>query len=194
MKTILSLTFVALLFGNQISALAESKPLFSKGSETFKIENQKGQTPTFRVLSDSMTKQALAMATIGMLNAQDEVKPKIPLNSYIDLKFQSLTLEPATKKDLRMSVKLSGYTVDLDQTINKQDLLSGKVIEVQYPKTQKDVAMYSVESNGKLKLHLEKATQNLILENVEAKMNFESPMGDDGSETVKFSGTAKRVL
>jgi hypothetical protein len=190
----LLLIFVTAIAFAPLTAQAEAKLLFAKGTESFKIENTKGQTPTFRVLSDSMTKQALAMATISMLNAQEDVQPKIPLNSYIDLKFQTLTLTPQKGRDLQVTLKLSGYSVDLDQMINKEALLQGKEIEVVYPKTSKDVAVYTVESNGRLKMHLDKASQVLILENVEAKMTFESPLGDDGSEKIQFSGKAKRIL
>lgn len=189
MKRLLALSLSLLL-----SAPVFATELFAKGAETFTIKNQKGETPTFRVLSDSMSKQALAMAAIGLLNAQDEVKPKIAVEPYLDLKFQTLTLTPTGKDGIELKLKLSGYTVDLDQTISKRDLLSGASVEVRYPKTEKDVAMYSVDSSGSLKMHLEKATQTLILENVEAKMTFESPLGDNGSESVKFSGTAKRLL
>lgn len=177
-----------------VSFNARASDLFAKGRETFQIKNQKGQTPTFRVLHDTMTKQALAMAAIGLLNAQDEVQPKLPLNRYVDLKFQTLTLVPEGKDRLRVKLKLTGYTVDLDQTIAKQDLLSGKPIDIRYPKTESEVALYTVESNGALRLHLDKATQTLVLENVEAKMNFDSPLGDSGSESIRFTGTAKRVL
>jgi hypothetical protein len=168
--------------------------LFEKGRETFQIQNQKGQTPTFRVLQSSMTKQALAMAAIGLLNAQDEVQPKLPMTQYVDLKFQTLTLVPEGKDTLRMKLKLTGYTLDLDKTISRKELLSGKVINIQYPRTESEVAMYTVASNGALKLRLDKATQTLILENVEAKMNFDSPLGDSGTESIRFAGIAKRVL
>lgn len=192
----LVLGLVALMSTSQ--AFGE-QALFSKGAETFNIENKSGQTPTFRVLSGSMTKQALAMAAASLLNAEDDVKPKIPLNPYFDLKFQTLTLTPLKderlKKDqLRMTLKLSGYAVDLDQTISRTDLLLGKVIDVIYPKTEKDVAMYSVESSGRMKLHLEKPSQSLILENVEAKMSFSSAIGEDGKESVQFSGKARRQM
>lgn len=190
MKTALVLS----LFLTWQSLAAQGSELFAKGPETFQIQNQKGQTPTFRVLSDTMTKQALAMAAIGMINAQDEVQPKLPLTQYLDLKFQTVTLTPEGADKLRMKLKLSGYPVDLEQTISKKELLSGQPIEVRYPRTESDVAMYSVESQGHLRLRLDRARQTLMLENVEAKMSFDSPLGDSGSEAIKFSGTAKRIL
>jgi hypothetical protein len=168
--------------------------LFNKGRETFQILNDKGQTPTFRVLQDSMTKQALAMAAIGLINAQDDVKPKLPMTGYVDLKFQTLTLTPEGKDKLKMKLKLSGYPIDIDQTISKSDLLSGKKIEVRYPEKESELAMYTVQSSGLLRLHLEKAAQTLILETVDAKINFDSPLGDSGDEAVRFSGRAKRIL
>jgi len=174
------------------SLRAFSSDLFSKGAETFTIQNQSGQTPTFRVLSDSLTKQALAVAVIGVLNAQDSVQPKIPVSPYLDLKFQTLTLTPEGRDGLALKLKLSGYDVDLSQTISKQELLSGKTVVVRYPETEKEVAMYTVDSGGSLKMRLEKAKDRLILEDVDAKMTFESPLGDEGSEAVHFSGTANR--
>ena len=187
MKTLVLSLFLA-------ATAAHASELFSKGSETFKIENAKGQTPTFRILSDSMTKQALAMAAIGALNAQDEVRPKIALTPYVDLKVQTLTLTPEGADKLHAKLKLSGYNVDLDQRLSKKELLSGQTITVKYPKTTKDVAMYTVTSSGNLRLHLEKAKQVLILENVEATMNFESPMGGAEDEAIQFAGLARRVL
>lgn len=174
---------------------ASAAALFSKGPERFKLEASKGKTPTFRVLSDSMTKQALAMGVISMINAQPEVTPKLPMTNYVDLKFDTLTIEPVSKnsKKLEMSLKISGYTVDLDQTIDRDKFLAGQTVEVKFPASNRTVAMYDVESRGTLKMKLNPDHQSITLENVYAKMSFDSPLGDSGQEVVQFSGIGKRL-
>lgn len=157
-------------------------------SLTYNIKNAKGETPSFRVLDKTVTEQALALAAITALNT--EGGQKIPVTNYVDLKFQQLTLKPIDAHILALRLKLSGRDVDLEKTVSKDDLLKGKTITVDYPKTEKDVAMYDVTSSGQLKMHLDKASGDIILENVEAKMSFESPLGEDGTERVQFSGRA----
>jgi hypothetical protein len=177
------------------NALAtNTTPLFSKGDEIFKFENAKGQQPVFRILDDSMTEKALAVAAIATLNTQGHVEPKIPMQDYIDLKFQTLKFSPPKRdsKQVDLSVKVSGYEIWLGKSIQRADFLSGKTLTVPFPTGDRTVAMFDVKANGNLKFRLDPKTNIVILDNVQADMSFTAPVGDGGSEAIRFSGRAIR--
>ncbi len=176
------------------STTAFSGELFAKGAETFKIQTAKGETPSFRVLSDSMSKRALAIGVITLINADKSVQPKLPMTDYVDLKFQSLVIEPVSKTPdkLQMTLKISGNLVELNQTINRESFVSGKVIEVKYPRSAREIMMYNVESEGQMKLKWEKKEDRVVLDEVRAKLSFEPLMGESEVESVKFSALGKR--
>ena len=191
----LAFAFAALSIS--VSAPASGSELFVKGPETFKFQDAKGETPTFRVLTDSMSKRALAIGVITLINSEKSVHPKMPITDYVDLKFQTLRIEPVLKSPdkLQMTLKISGYPIDIDQTIIRKDFLSGQLIEVRYPKKSRDVMMYNVETDGNMAMKWDMKADVLIFNEVRAKLSFDPPMsmGDSETESVKFSGIGKRL-
>jgi len=175
-------------------AVADLKPLFHNGAEVFKIQNNAGKTPQFRVLDDTPTEKALALGVITALNTQADVQPKIPMTDYIDLKFESMKLIPSKKqaKDILLSIRLSGYELELEKIISRVDFLAGKLIEIPFPTGKRQVAVFDVSSRGSLKMRLDPKTNVIILENVAADMDFEAPVMGGGSESVRFSGKGIR--
>lgn len=183
-----------LLAASQVNAA--SSPLFTKGAERFVIQDQKGKTPEFRVLDGGGTEQALALAVIAILNAQPQVEPKIPARDYVDLKIQELKLEPESKtsKRLLMTLKLSGYDVEFTETVDRSKFEAGAPIEIKFPQKNKSVAMFQITSSGLLKMKLDPKAQMLILSDVRAKLDYESPLGDSGREAIQFQGKGIRKL
>lgn len=178
---------------NSEAGKSSPNPLFAKGIENFKIQDKSGKTPQFRVLDDGLSEQALALGIIAALNAQETVQPKIPVREFIDLKFESMKVEPLSEKELAISLKLSGYEMWIEKTIDKVKFLLGETIEIKVPESEKQIAMYNVTSSGKVKMRLNKMSNEIIFDDVSAKMNFTTPLGDDGSESVKFSGKGIRL-
>lgn len=175
---------------------SSSPTLFGKGVETFILQDSKGKTPEFRVLDGGGTEQALALGVIALLNAQPQVEPKIPARDYVDLKLQELKLEPESKtsKRLLMTLKLSGYDVEFIQTVDRQKFESGAPIEIAFPHKDKTVAMFHVVSSGVLKMKYDAKSGTLVLNDVRAKLNYDSPLGDSGTESIQFQGKGLRKL
>ncbi len=192
--TVLGLIFTVLLVSAAYGA--NKSPMFSKGVEIFRIEISKGKTPQFRVLDDNATDKALALATIAFINSHQEVQPKVPMRDYIDLKIETLKLKVASDVkhggDLDLTLKLSGYELELDRTVKKDKFLSGQTIEINYPSRTREVAMFTVNSSGSLRMRLDTKTNELILQNVHAKMDYDSQFGGSGWEDIRFSGKGIR--
>ncbi|MES2857522.1 MAG: hypothetical protein V4692_16750 [Bdellovibrionota bacterium] len=182
-----------LAFSSITAHAANSKgPLFSKGEEVFDIQNQAGKTPVFRVLDDSTSERALAIAVITTLNSQSEVQPKIPQKDYLDLKFETMKFAPNGKNKIDLSIKLSGYEVALEKTVDRADFLAGKPISIPFPSGRRNVAFFDVNASGNLKFRFDSAKEIVVLDEVRAKMDFDSPLGDEGEESIKFSGRGIR--
>lgn len=192
MRPLKMLVLVSALLSLCTLEAATNKPMFSGGTETFKIQNEKGRTPEFRVLDDDATEKALAYAAIAYINSHEEVTPKVPVRDYVDLKVETLRLTPNGKTELDVFLKLSGYELELDRTINRQKLLSGETIDVVYSPKSKDVAIFTIQSSGSLRMRFDKATNSLLLQKVHAKMNYESQFGGEGQEEIRFSGKGIR--
>jgi hypothetical protein len=154
--------------------------------------NQTGKTPVFRILNKDETGRALAMAAISFLNTQAEVKPKIPMHEYLDAQFQELRLEPSSGNEVALFVKVSGYEIPLDKKIRKDDFLAGKTFEIPFPKGERQLVFFTIDSSGNLKFRLDKKTGNLILDDVTAKLNYSSQMGQSGKEFLHFTGRGIR--
>lgn len=195
-KSIRAVTIVVTLLLTGVQVKAASSPLFAKGAERFVIQDQKGKTPEFRVLDGGGTEQALALAVISILNAQPQVEPKIPARDYVDLKIQELKLEPESKtsKRLLMTLKLSGYDVEFTETIDRARFEAGAPIEIKFPQKNKSVAMFHITSSGLLKMKFDPKAESLILNDVRAKLDYESPLGDSGREAIQFQGKGIRKL
>lgn len=196
LKSNWAVTIVITLFLALANAEAASSPLFTKGAERFVIQDQKGKTPEFRVLDGGGTEQALALAVISILNAQPQVEPKIPARDYVDLKIQELKLEPESKtsKRLLMTLKLSGYDVEFAETIDRSKFESGAPIEIKFPQKNKSVAMFHITSSGLLKMKFDPKAGIILLNDVRAKLDYESPLGDSGREAIQFQGKGIRKL
>jgi hypothetical protein len=184
---------VVILISGAVHAATQG-PLFKNGAETFQLQDQSGKTPEFRVLDGNASEKALALGVIAALNAQAEVDPKIPVQDHVDLKVQSLTFEPLSKKskELSMTMKLSGYNVEFTQTVNRAKFESGAPIEIKFPQKEKQFAMFNIESSGNVKMRFDPKTQVLMLNDVRAKLDYDSTLGDSGTEAIQFSGKGLR--
>ncbi len=177
---------------HRVSAAAPGP--FAKGPETFVFRDAKGLAPTFRVLHSTPSKRALALAAGAALNAHAEVKPKLPIQPYIDLKIESLTLEPAKEDRLAVRARVSGYDLDVGKTVSRKDLLAGKLIDVRFEPHAQSVALFDVRfRGGRLKFRFDRKADALIVENAQARLEFATPLGGEESEAIQFKGRGTRA-
>lgn len=181
------------MFAWVIWSPAMAKPLFFSGTESFKIVDGKHKTPVFRIFEDTVTKKSLALAVNSALNAadseSDEVKP------FVEVRLEKLFLEPVKGTDrLKISLQISGRDYKLAPTVSKAELLKGKAIAVKVPPQEKEIALFTVTSKGQMTLKYVSGQNVLLIEKASAQMNFESPMTDEESELIKFSGKGLREI
>lgn len=189
---LLAFTLVAITSTANLVSAATKAPLFARGAEVFKIQDNKGHTPQFRILDDTTTEKALALAAITFINSHEEVTPKVPVRDYIDLKVESLKLIPKSKSELEMTLKLSGYNLQMNRTVDRKKFLSGQPIHLRYDPTEKEIALFNVQSRGNMKMQLDPKTNTIALQEVFAKLDYESQFGATGSEEIKFNGRGIR--
>ncbi len=166
---------------------AFAAPLFEKGPEQFELKDNKGQTPHFRILSGSVTKEALAMAINSIVkfpNAKSETQP------YVDLLLEKLTLTPekSSPEKIGMVMRVSGRDFEIDTTLSKSALLKGQLIEVKPAPREEDLAMFSTTTNGKVSLKYDPAKDVLLIPEAKLDLKFKSPLSDEESEHIQFSG------
>lgn len=168
-------------------------PLFSKGLETFIVRDAKGNTPSFRVLHQTASERALALAVITSLNMAPETE-KLPVKEYIDLKIEELTLQAAPSKanDLTMTAKVSGRYLEIPKPVDRAKFLAGETIEMSFPLTQKNVALFDVKSDGKIRFKWVPERKEIqILEGM-GHINYAAPLLGGGDETIRFTGVGAR--
>jgi hypothetical protein len=171
-----------------LSGSTASTDIFAHGPATFKIENTAHKPPHFRVLSETASDKALALAIATALNAQPDVKPKLPVQDHIDLDLQTLTLTPETGGKLGLEVRVSGHDVDLPKSISRQDFLAGKPIRLAFDPSDKTISVFEVQFlGGHLFMNFDPASQNLVITDAAASMHYDMPLGD-GDQSLKFSG------
>ena len=190
---------VVLVLGVSAPSIGQAAELFGpvmKSTETFIVHDAAGRVPTFRVLKDTPSDRTLAIAVLTTLNLQPEVQPKLPLTDYIDLKIEAMTLAPVagSNTDLTLTVKVSGHEMELPKKVNKTDFLSGKPIELNFPKEERQVAVFDVNSNGKLRFKLLPGHNEIQIDEAVGHVKYDSSFLGSGDETVKFTGTATRKL
>jgi hypothetical protein len=172
---------------------AVAKP-FAKGRETFAFKDSRGAAPTFRVLHSTPSKRALAIAAGAALNAQPEVKPKVPIQPYVDLKIESITFESLKGDQLAMRARVSGYDVEIGKTVSRKDFLSGKTIDVRFEPQERSVALFYVKfRDGNLKFRFDKKSDVIHVENAQARLDFSTPLGSEETEALQFKARGKRV-
>ena len=177
-------------------AAAAPTALFAKGSETFNLVTNGGQTPKYRVLDDSTEKKALALAIIAALNASPETDPKLPVRDYIELTLEKLTVTPdkAKPEELKVAVKVSGHDLEIPKPVDKKKFLSGQVIDLNFPAETRDVSLFSVESTGHLRFRYDSSRKEIKVEDALGAMSYESPLSGEGSEKIRFSGRGIRQI
>ena len=197
------LLFVALSSGvlvfSSAAAFASRSPrqqtaLFGAGPETFLLHDPSGQVPSFRILSDSTAKQALALAIEATLNSQETVEPKLPVDGHIDLRFESLTLLPAKGDRLKLRARVSGHELDIDKDLSQADLLAGKTIDLAFAPAEKSISLFQVRfTGGHFRFRLDRAAKRLVIEDANARALFSAPFGGEGEEAIRFHGRGDRV-
>jgi hypothetical protein len=178
-------------------AFAKGEPdsaLFSKGLETFVVKDASGKTPTFRVLSATPSEKALALAVVTTLNLAPDTE-KLPIKEYIDVKIEELNFQTVPEKvgDLKMIAKVSGRYLEIPKPVNRAQFLNGSTIELAFPLTQKNVALFDVKSDGKIKFRFDAAKNEVKIFEGTGHMNYAAPLLGSGEETIRFSGTATRL-
>lgn len=178
------------------SARTRKVPLFSKGVETFKLETTQGKPATFVVLNDSATERALAVTIATALNAQPETQPKIPINGQLQLNLERMTIAPQKDKpqDLAITVRVSGHDLTLPRTVDRSTFLSGKVIEMNFPKEERSLTGFTIEGGGKLKFRFDPKRNEVAILNAEGKMKYDTILGDYGKEQIRFQGRGVRQI
>lgn len=187
----LSIAILAIFFSS-FAALALNGPLFTKNQEIFRVVNDKGQTPTFRVLKDSLLKQSLAIAINSKWNLNEKSSDPKP---YVDLKIEKifLTLAKNKKDEIALSFQISGQQLEIDSTISREQLLAGKPILLKLPQKSEQLSLFKVTSEGQMTLRYKKSEDILMIENGFAKMQIESPLSDDESESIKLQAQGIRI-
>ena len=189
---ILNLLILSLLAG---TSHASPTPLFQKGPEVFSIQDANSKAPVFRVLDKSAGEKALAVAILTTLNLQPDVDPKFPVTSYVDLKIEELYLAPAkNKNELDLSLRLNGRYLEIPKPVDRAKFLAGETIEMTFPLKQKDLSAFEVNSDGRLKMRLDSAKNEIQIQDAMGHMTFTAPFLGSGDETVKFTGKAIRKL
>jgi hypothetical protein len=189
-----SMRFLFLVFAvlstPMFALAATSNSLFKLGAESFALKDAKGHEPQFRVLDGTPTKQALAAAIVTALNAQPETDPKLPVHGYVDLSLQKIrfTPDPKNSSELHVFVRLNGHDLELPKTVNRDEFLSGHMIDVDFPSTDRDLAMFNVHSGGHLKFRFDSKKTELDIANATAKLTYDSELAGDGTETIQFTG------
>lgn len=186
---IISKLFILLALVMSQNSFAAKSSLFQNGAETFKVVDSKSKPAKFRVLDDSVTKQSLAVAlNTAFKRSKSEVKP------YVDLHIEKIILTPLkdNPQQVMMTVQISGRKVDVDQTIKKSELLSGKLIQLEAPNKKEEVGLFTVTSKGHLKFRYKAQKNLLLIENALARFQIENPMTSDEIEQIQFSGQGIR--
>jgi hypothetical protein len=166
-----------------------AQPLFEKGDEKFAVVDSQSKTPIFRIFKDSATKRTLAMAINTAWNLSD--KGPTP---YVDVKFQKVLFRPSktNPEKAAMFLHVSGYEIDLETSVTKSDLKSGKPITVKIPKSTQSFALFNVTSIGELTVKFDTPKNVLLIENATARLDIENPVSSDESEQIKFNGKGIR--
>lgn len=168
--------------------------LFSRGAEVFEVKDAKNATPSFRVLDDTPLEQGLAYAIEATVNAQPDVKPKLPVQGYIDLKIETLTFKPLKDGKLAMLARVSGHDLDLEKSVSRAEFLAGKSILVKFEPQQKTVSAFDVNfRGGQFKFRWNSGAKELVIEDANAKVDFEAPFAGEGSESIRFTGKGRRL-
>ncbi len=174
-----------------LRAFASQAPLFQNGSESFRIVDDHGKSPSFRVLNDSMTKRALAMALNSALKLSD---PGSAMHPYVDLHFEKIvfhSIKGAPQK-AALVLQVSGREFKLEQTIQKADLLNGKTIAVRIPADDHEIAMVNVTSEGQLVFKYNARLNQLLISRVQGHLEIENPLSENETEQILFSGRGLR--
>jgi hypothetical protein len=160
--------------------------LFDKGVETFKIVNEQSKTPSFRILNSSTAKKSFAVAVNSLLN--------LPNHPYVDIELQKLILRPISDQPLMVAMFLiaSGKEYRVEPNLKKADLLSEKYIDIKVPTETSSVAVFNVSTKGTLTLKYNAKDDVLLIQNVHASFDIESPISERETEQVNFSGRGLR--
>jgi hypothetical protein len=188
----------ALFFSSILSAilfigttgLASPKPLFQKGPESFRIiDSTSSKTPEFHVLSDSVTKKSLAIAV------NSAWKLGKPGDSFVNLRIEKIRLQPAAKDTgkIELILQISGHEVPLDASIRKEDLTSGKRIQIKLPNQEDQLAVFTVSSKANFILQYDRTQDVLIIDQASAHFEIENPMSESESENIHFNGRGIRL-
>ena len=165
-----------------------TKSADSEFPKTFLLKTKAGQPLHFRTLSSTPTKQALAMAIETVLNADADFKPKLPVQSQIDVIIETVTFESEKAGKLSVMVRISGHEADVPKTVNRDDFLAGHVIDVVLDPEDESVGPFEVQFlGGHSRFHYNKAKSELVVEETKGKVHFDSPLGTEGDETIEFS-------
>ncbi len=177
------------IFVASAAAAPASKLSFEK-PEVFKIVDSRGRTPKFRVLDDSPSEQALAVAIASTINQEASVQPKLPMSGYLDLEIRKMSFAPVAKNPAKLdvTVNLSGYDVEIEKTVSRSALLAGELITLEFPKGEKSVSLFSINGNGHVKFRFDKKSSELVIEDAYGKMAYETPLDPGGTETIRFKG------
>jgi hypothetical protein len=188
MKKSLLMSFI-LLFSSG-SAWALKGPLFSKGAESFRVvDSQTGQTPQYKIFHDSVTKKAVALSlnTILKLEAKDK--------SAVDVRIEGILFKPLKSSSTQAGIVLivSGKEFEIDPTVNKADLQSGKTIEVKIKSQDDEVGPTTLSSKGSFVLRFKADQDILYIDRGYARFSFDDLLGDEQVEELKLTGKGIRL-
>jgi hypothetical protein len=169
--------------------------LFATGKEIFRLQDRTGSTPAFKILHATPAKRALGLAIATTLNSSGQLQSPIPAEKPIELRLERITFAPMAghSDQLAVTIRVSGNDVALGEAVSRTRLLSGQQISLNLPQSEQDVSLFSVRSNGRLKMSLDTRARELLIDEARAQIHFESPLAGSDSESIYFSGKGIRL-
>jgi hypothetical protein len=173
---------------------AALRPLFVSGFEAFRLVDERGETPRFRLLDSSSRRRSLAFAINQALRARPESDKGAPSSNYVeaDLERLLLRLDSADRSRLRVQVKVSGHLFELRDTIDRAAFESGRKIGLRIRSRTEDAPPLTIESSGHVALQWVAHENAIRIARAEAIFNVMAPLTEDLFETIEFKGEALR--
>ena len=182
------------IFTASLSEGRPPPPLFQAGAERFQVQDERGQTPTFRLLEGSSRKRAIAFAINAALRAQPDADKAGPSSNYVEARVERLTLAPDRKNPsrLRLTVTVSGQAIALREDVSRADFEAGKKIAFRLKTQSTEAPPITIESSGHLTMTWLPASDAIEIARAVVDFVLIAPLADDITETIEFRGRAVR--
>jgi hypothetical protein len=168
--------------------------LFVNGAEAFRVVDERGETPRFRLLDSTSRRRALALAINSALRRRPDADKGVPSFNYLEARVERLILRPDDRDGsrLRAQVRVSGQTFEIRDLIDRKAFEEGRKIGLRIRPHSEEAPPVRVASSGHLAIRWN-APQNAIeIARAEANLTVSAPLSDDLTESIEFRGLALR--